>query len=224
MSVAHKHAKLFEYEESLEGFTLVANHEMLPKRSVLRAEATADRANSLFRLKRYSEALADCAQAIYIQSDNQRAWLTKAYVLHAQEKHEEALKELESLMLTWGSGDPVVKKVYETAQFEVRKAKRPDYYSILSPELTEDVVRPLSPLSSELEIKKMYKKKVMQCHPDRFANLSPEERKKKEEEFKLIGEAFEILTDSFTRQLYDQGFDKEAILERVRRASERRSV
>lgn len=39
-----------------------------------------------------------------------------------------------------------------------------------------------------------------------------------EVEFKLCGEALEILTSEFKRKLYDEGFDKEAIEERIKRA------
>lgn len=207
-----------DYEQAVELFTQVASDPKLPPRCVLVATALAERANGRFRLKQYDSALSDCARAIYIQHDSERAWLTKAYVLHAQGRHEDALKELGSVMETWGSNNAVVKGAYEKAQFEVKKAARPDYYALLTPEKRDQGTRALSCISSEMEIKAAYKHKALECHPDRFANASPEEHKKREEEFKLIGEAFEILTDSFKRQLYDKGFDKQDIEERIRRA------
>ena len=63
-----------------------------------------------------------------------------------------------------------------------------DYYSVLD-------VRPTATLE---EIKKAYKKKALQFHPDK--NDSPEA----EERFKQIAEAYEVLSDAKKRQVYDQ--------------------
>lgn len=62
-----------------------------------------------------------------------------------------------------------------------------DYYSILG----------LSKTASEEEIKKAYRKKALQFHPDKNQDANAEER------FKEIGEAYEILSDSEKRILYD---------------------
>jgi curved DNA-binding protein len=59
-----------------------------------------------------------------------------------------------------------------------------DYYSILG----------VSRNASEQDIRKAYKKKSMQHHPDRGGN---------EEEFKKINEAYQTLRDSQKRQQYD---------------------
>ena len=64
----------------------------------------------------------------------------------------------------------------------------------------------------------------MEWHPDRHANSSDEDKAAAERNFKLLGEALEVMEDTMKRQLYDEGFDKEAIAERVeaaRRAAHR---
>ena len=64
----------------------------------------------------------------------------------------------------------------------------------------------------------------MEWHPDRHANSSDEDKEKAEVNFKLLGEALEVMEDTMKRQLYDEGFDKAAIAERVeaaRRAAHR---
>lgn len=53
--------------------------------------------------------------------------------------------------------------------------------------------------ASEEEIKKAYKKLALKHHPDR--NKGSEESSKK---FKEVSEAFEVLTDSNKRAVYDQ--------------------
>lgn len=63
-----------------------------------------------------------------------------------------------------------------------------DYYEILNVERT----------SSGEEIKKSYRTIAMQCHPDR----NPGD-KKAEERFKEAAEAYEVLSDSQKREIYD---------------------
>eukprot|EP00957_Ditylum_brightwellii_P121124 9237899-Ditylum_brightwellii.AAC.1 len=79
-----------------------------------------------------------------------------------------------------------------------------------------------------MEIKKQYKVKAMEFHPDRFsgAKYTDSQRKEAEEKFKLMGEGLEILCDDFKRQLYDKGYDQSAIKDRVaaaQQAANRRS-
>lgn len=83
-------------------------------------------------------------------------------------------------------------------------------------------------VASEMEIKKQYKVKALELHPDRFSGdkFSDAQRKEAEERFKLVGEGLEILCDDFKRQLYDEGYDQDAIRERVaaaQQAAHRRS-
>lgn len=63
-----------------------------------------------------------------------------------------------------------------------------DYYSILG----------ISRTATEDEIKKAYRKLALKYHPDK--NKTPEA----EEKFKLIAEAYEVLSDKKKRDVYDQ--------------------
>lgn len=68
-------------------------------------------------------------------------------------------------------------------------AKR-DYYEVLG--LAKD--------ASEADIKKAYRQKAKELHPDR----NPKNRKTSEEEFKRVAEAYEILSDPEKRAQYDR--------------------
>lgn len=91
---------------------------------------------------------------------------------------------------------------------QVRKSKRPDMYKELGVTRT----------ATESEIKTAYKQKALQYHPDKWMDKPMEERQNAEKKFKEIGSYLEILTDVFKRQLYDEGYDVEAIEERVKAA------
>ena len=63
-----------------------------------------------------------------------------------------------------------------------------------------------------------YKRLALDWHPDKN-NETAEAQAAAEAKFKLLGEALEILTDDFMRKLYDEGYDKAAIEERVQAAN-----
>ena len=193
------------YTNAINGFTTD-----LPAKAPLYSILYAERGETWLRLKDYAAALRDSARAIYARDDSEKAWLTKVKAYHGLERHAEAREELEDLLRRWGSNSPAIRKAYETADFLVRKQERPDFYELLE----------LSSLASLMEIKKQYKVKAMQYHPDRYSSnkFNEEQRAQAEEKFKLLGEALEILSDDFKRQLYDEGYDLAAIRERVEAA------
>ncbi|GLB41731.1 putative dnaJ molecular chaperone homology domain [Lyophyllum shimeji] len=54
------------------------------------------------------------------------------------------------------------------------------------------------------QIRKAYKKKALQTHPDRLPQgTSPEERRASEELFRQVNHAYEVLTDPQNRRVYD---------------------
>ena len=110
-------------------------------------------------------------------------------------------------MKSWGAGDESIRDSYNKAVFECRKEARVDYYQLLG----------VGRVSSEMEIKKQYKKRALELHPDKQS--TQEEKEICEEKFKLMGEGLEILCDQFKRDLYDEGYDKTSIEERVQAAS-----
>jgi hypothetical protein len=101
----------------------------------------------------------------------------------------------------------VVKHWHEQAHFKLRRKNRPDYYGLLG----------VAVVASEAEIKSAYKRKALILHPDKHSDSDEATQKTAEEEFKKIGEALEVLGDSMKRGLYDEGFDREAIEERIAR-------
>jgi DnaJ homolog subfamily C member 7 len=201
---------------------------LLPRKSRLFAEMYTQRAEVYLRLKQYQSALRDCSLVVYAQEDHVPAWLIKVQAYHGLGRHEQALEELSDLLgggtkgntnghgsygeqeTSWGASDERLRKAYEQAEFLVRKQKRPNYYELMG----------VSSIASELEIKKAYKKRAMELHPDKHATKSAAEQKESQKQFQLLGEGLEILCHEFTRQLYDEGYDPEAIRNRVEAAQQ----
>jgi DnaJ family protein C protein 7 len=67
----------------------------------------------------------------------------------------------------------------------LKKSKRKNYYKILAIEKNVD----------EAEIKKAYRRKAVEWHPDKHNTKSEEEVKEAERMFKDVGEAYAILSD-----------------------------
>lgn len=61
--------------------------------------------------------------------------------------------------------------------------------------------------ASQEEIKSAYRKLALRWHPDRWVNGTEEEKKKAEDEFKKVAEAYGVLGDEEKRRQYDSGVD-----------------
>ena len=165
----------------------------------------AERAGARLRLKNFKGCVQDCDAALVAQPDCRGAFLHKSSALQAAGDLEGASGTIEEL-LRLHPGDTVAQERQTKLRFEVRKAKRPDYYGLLG----------ISTITSGPEVKSAYKKQCLAWHPDKHEEGTP--REQAEARFKLIGEAFDVLSDDHKRALYDQGHDLEAILERVQAA------
>jgi DnaJ family protein C protein 7 len=89
-------------------------------------------------------------------------------------------------------GDADVAKELRSAELELKKSKRKDWYKILG--VPKD--------ASDKDIERAYKKKAAILHPDKTQG-----DKAKEELFKDCLEAKETLLDPQKRQIYDSGAD-----------------
>ncbi|EMD38946.1 hypothetical protein CERSUDRAFT_81740 [Gelatoporia subvermispora B] len=59
--------------------------------------------------------------------------------------------------------------------------------------------------ASPEEIRKAYRKRALQTHPDRIPpTATPDEKKAAEEQFRKVNNAYEVLTDDSNRKLYDR--------------------
>merc|ERR1711997_673588 len=80
---------------------------------------------------------------------------------------------------------------------ELKKSLRKDYYKILGVDRN----------ANEEEIKKAYRKRALEHHPDRHVGATEDEKADHEKKFKEIGEAYGVLSDAKQKSRYDAGQD-----------------
>jgi curved DNA-binding protein CbpA len=120
------------------------------------------------------------------------------------------MEEITQLLQKFEQNEQLL-NAYQHADFLSRKKRRVDYYKLLE----------VSPIASNMEIKKAYKKRSLNFHPDRLPpDATTEQRQEAQRSFQLLGEGLEILSDDFQRKLYDDGYDAAAIRERVEAANQ----
>eukprot|EP00930_Biecheleria_cincta_P074083 TRINITY_DN61309_c0_g1_i1.p1 TRINITY_DN61309_c0_g1~~TRINITY_DN61309_c0_g1_i1.p1 ORF type:complete len:690 (-),score=137.30 TRINITY_DN61309_c0_g1_i1:69-2066(-) len=167
------------------------------------ARLYCERAKVNMRLKDWKSVLKDVGQATYRDHELVQPYFYRAQALQNLERYEDAVKELESLF-SWHRTQEVHDKLQE-ANFQLKKHKRPNYYEMLG----------VPSVASQLEIKKAYRERASEWHPDKKGHLDGEAKKNAEEMFKRIGEAYEVLTDATKKELYDKGYDLEGITEQI---------
>lgn len=111
-----------------------------------------------------------------------------------------------------GHEDRNVREKYNEAKLLLKKSKRVDLYKLLGCTRGE--------LSSEKEIKMCYRKAALKWHPDRHSASNKATQELAEKTFKEIGDAYDLLTDPQRKALYDQGYDRDEIEQRVEMAKQ----
>ena len=152
-----------------------------------------NRAMTRMKIKEYKEAVEDCDQALRLDPTYTKARKTRAKALGESGNWEQAVKDLKELAES-NPEEPGIQNEIRSAELELKKSKRKDYYKILG--VDKD--------ASEPEIKKAYRKLAIVHHPDK--NPGDEEAA---ERFKDVGEAYECLSDPQKRERYDSGADLE---------------
>ncbi|CAM9137280.1 unnamed protein product, partial [Ectocarpus fasciculatus] len=194
---------------------------MLAKQQRRMESATVDAAPGEGNVPSYTASWKKCLQdahtSIYYDatsSDTVHAMFLKTEALQALDRFEEALDELEQFYKADGPGheERSVKEKYNEAKMLLKKSKRVDLYKLLGCTRGE--------LSSEKEIKTCYRKSALKWHPDRHAASNKETQELANQKFKEIGDAYDLLTDSQRKALYDQGYDREEIEQRVEMAKQ----
>lgn len=147
------------------------------------------------RLAIHADAVKDCTSALEANPTYLKALILRAKSYNEQQKFEDCVKDYEAALKMEKTVE--IKNLLKEAKHSLKLSKRKDYYKILG----------IDKFATEVDIKKAYRKRALVHHPDRHANASDAEKREQERQFKEVGEAYTILSDSQKKSRYDNGQD-----------------
>lgn len=159
-----------------------------------------NRAMALARLGENKNAVDDCSRALEIDERYLKALLKRAKLYIELEQFDASIKDAEAACEMEPGNDDAKSQLRES-KLELKKSKRRNYYKILGVTKTAD----------DRAIKKGYRVKAMKYHPDKCGATEGEVKEQAEEKFKVISEAYTVLSDPQKRAAYDNGADLEEI-------------
>eukprot|EP01116_Phalansterium_solitarium_P001683 TRINITY_DN11496_c0_g1_i1.p1 TRINITY_DN11496_c0_g1~~TRINITY_DN11496_c0_g1_i1.p1 ORF type:complete len:502 (-),score=167.73 TRINITY_DN11496_c0_g1_i1:49-1452(-) len=187
--------------------------ELDPDNVPLLAKLVSQRAEAYLRLQQFDKAIDDSTRALRLFPEQASAFVMRSKALEAVGRLQEAYDDIKHVVERIEPSNEQHHERLQKLEFEIKKAKRKNYYSILG----------VMSVASALEIKDAYKQRALEWHPDKHS-ASEEARAKAEATFKDIQEANDVLSDPFKRELYDKGFDLEGIEQRVEYQKRRESA
>ncbi|KAJ3530602.1 hypothetical protein NM688_g7685 [Phlebia brevispora] len=185
-----------KYGEALER---IGESEDEGKGGYIRAMLLSNRATTFLKMGKDEDALTDADASIELNPTTFKVYRTRARANLHLEKYEAAVGDFKSAIEyaeNEGSDSDVraLRSELKKAEVDLKRSKTKDYYKILG----------VSKESTEVEIKKAYRRESLKHHPDKGGD---------EEKFKLVVEAHSILSDPAKRQRYDMGEDDEDMFE-----------
>lgn len=143
----------------------------------------------------YADAVKDCTAALEANPSYLKALILRAKSHSEQQKYEDCVKDYEAALKMEKTAE--IKHLLKEAKHALKLSKRKDYYKILG----------IDKSATEVDIKKAYRKRALVHHPDRHANATDAEKREQERQFKEVGEAYTILSDTQKKSRYDNGQD-----------------
>jgi DnaJ family protein C protein 7 len=183
------HFKYGRWQQALDVYTTAL--EVDPTNKGTNSKILNNRAMCYSRLKKYTDAIADCDRAIQLDPSYTKARKTRAKALGEGGDWDEAVRAFKSIQ-EQSPEEPNIAKDIRHAEMELKKSKRKDYYKILGVEKD----------ATEQEIKRAYRKLAVVHHPDKNPDDPSAEGR-----FKDLQESHETLSDPQKRERYDSGVD-----------------
>ncbi|XP_011638959.1 LOW QUALITY PROTEIN: dnaJ homolog subfamily C member 7 [Pogonomyrmex barbatus] len=188
----------FKREQYQEAYNLYNEALTIDPHNIMtNAKLHFNKATAAAKLGKLNESVAECTEALKLNENYLKALIKRASIYMELEEYEEAVRDLEKACKLDKNTTRESKRLLAKAKLLLRKSKRKDYYKILG----------IDKNASTEDIKKAYRKRALDHHPDRHANASEGEKREQEKKFKEVGEAYGILSDPKKRSRYDRGHD-----------------
>lgn len=124
-----------------------------------------------------------CSLALDIQDDDVDALVYRGQVLLNKKDFEASVRDLEKANEVSGGQNHKVRQLLLQAHQKLKQSKKKDYYKILE----------VPPNADSREIKKAYRKKAHEWHPDKYSGEM--EKQQVERKMAEINQAYEVLSD-----------------------------
>jgi DnaJ family protein C protein 7 len=165
-----------------------------PTNKSINAKLFYNRAMVYSRMGRFNEATADCSSALKLDENYRKALLQRAKCYMALNDFEKAVEDYEKAFKMDKSQES--RRLLNGAKVALEKSKcNNNYYDIVGVKNNATIN----------EIRKAYKRKALDYHPDRHVDASEDERIEYKRKFQEIGQAYQVLTDPNKRARYDMG-------------------
>jgi DnaJ family protein C protein 7 len=163
-----------------------------PTNKSVNAKLFYNRAMVCSRLGRFNEATADCSSALKLDENYRKALLQRAKCYMVLRDFDKAVEDYEKAFKLDKSQES--RRLLNGAKVALEKSKRnKNYYDIVGTDKNATIN----------EIRKAYKRKALDYHPDRHVDASEDERIEYKRKFQEIGQAYGVLTDLKKRACYD---------------------
>lgn len=209
-SLQSKAGKFWEKKDYMKALTQWQSLlELEPTHPLISLQALLQIARCHQSMKHWKEGLEKAKEACQRQDKSvlgHYLWAQLAVELEEWEVAVQQFKQAQELLSqnqgvpneeqVSGMSLPTTQKLEEEirkAEARLKQSQQKDYYKILG----------VSRQATNKEIKKAYREKALQWHPDKHPD--EEDKVKAEKQFQLIAEAYEVLSDDEKRKKYDVG-------------------
>ena len=183
--------------EAINAYTECLNFD--PFNKYYNSVILSNRSACYMKNKDYVKALTDINKAIELNPEYIKAYSRRGNIKVQLEDYDEAIRDYYKVKEINPAYPDIDNLISQTQALSKQKNKK-DYYKILGVEKN----------ATDDQIKKAYRKAALKWHPDK--NSETEEQKREAEKmFKDVNEAYNCLSDSNKRSIYDNGGDPEGM-------------
>ncbi|GAB0090933.1 protein cutoff-like [Sergentomyia squamirostris] len=183
--------KAGKFREALKAYT--AALEIDENNNEVNSHILYNRALMSYKLNQKGDSIRDCNAALNLKNNYVKAILLRGKCHTELEDFEEAIKDYEQALKFEDTHE--IRGLLRDVKLALEGSKRRDYYEILG----------VSRNATNHQITKAYRKLALLCHPDRHVTATSDEIKRQEKKFKVVGQAYSVLSDPQKKAVYDYG-------------------